>query len=433
MSRHAALKASRESKVDPLDIPPPQGQAMDGLAFNTAQEHMKALESKEVKDLTMQISGLRRQIEHQEQEIRKNISELRSKDRDLRSKDQALRQARVEVENLQRDKASLQEQIQISENKQATIMAEKPDTTRRKLDANRIRELEDQVLMTKHKFIRLEETVDHEKARYSELEADHDMYKAQATELKEEVRNLIAKCEAVEPKFAEFRKIIEEKEENVKALKTEISDLSEKEKELKAKIETLEEEVSKAHNKAAEYLKKYQNYRSEVETAKKEQMIVKDKNEKLMENEVVIGEHELLRLRKNDISYQTASIKIEELVRSVEKHMVMLQKSEAISSRLTKVENERLRKISLLERQIAVHDQVKSRLETQLKQAKAETAKARSDLRDTQEHLEEMMKNNQQDLVSKMRDGMSTMARTNQEEVEGKMMERKLRKSAEEV
>ena len=435
MSKHAAMKAERESTIEPLDIPPPQGLSLDGVAFSTAQEHQKALESKEVNALMIQISELRRKTERQENEIRSNTSELRSKDKELRSKDQALRQARIEVENLQSDKASLQEQLKVAESKQTPILAEKPNTTRRKMDANRIRELEDEVLLTKHKFIKLEESVEHEKARYSELEADCNIYKTKSKDLSDEVQQLRGQCEAMEPKFAEFREVIKSKDENIAALKIELSDFSKKEKDLNAKIEELEVEVTNANNKAAEYLKKHQSYRKEIESAKKaaeQSMIVKDKNEKLLENEIVIGESEYARLRKSDLAYQSANIRMEGLVKSVEKHMAMLQKSEAISNRLTKIESERLRKISLLERQIGVHDQEKNRLEAQLKRAKAELSKAKSDLADTQAHLEEMTKNGQQDVISKMRDGMSTMARTNQEEIEGKMMERRLRKTAEE-
>ena len=434
MSKHAAAKAERESKVEPLDIPPPQGNAMDGVAFGTSQEHQKALESKEVSAMTIQISELKRKIERQENAIRKNVLEIRSKEKDLRSKDQALRQARVEVENLTGDKAALQEQLKVAESKMTPILAEKPNTTRKKMDANRIRELEDQVLMTKHKFIKLEETIDHEKARYSELEVDQEMYKTRAGELKEQVQELTKQCEAMEPKVAELREVIKTKDEDILALKKEIGDFSEKEKEFNARIAELEEDLSKAHNKTAEYLKNYQSYREEIERAKRAeaQIIVKDKDEKILENEVVIGEKELIRLRKNDLAFQSASIRMEGLVKSVEKHMSMLQKSEAISSRLTKTENERLRKISLLERQISVHDQEKRRMEVNMKRYKAEAAKAKADLRDAQEHLEELTRNGQQDAILKMKNGMATMAKTNQEELQNKMIERKSRMAAEE-
>ncbi len=432
MSKYANMKAEKEKDADSLDFPPPNELSLDGIAFSTAQANEKALQSKEVGDLTIQISDLKRKIERQESEIRENRTEIRSRDKELRVKDQALKQARVEIETLMSDKESLAQKLKVAESKSFSQLAEKPDKTKRKMDANRIRELEDTVLMTKHKFIKLEESVEHEKARYSELEVDCAMHKEKAEEVEGKLKEVTSQFDAVEPKLRNLDELVKTKDESILGYKQEIDQYREKEVTLRTKIEDLEKAVSDANNKAAEQLKKLNDFKDEVNNRNLEGAIVKAKDEALLENEVVIGESELKRLRIVDLAYQKSSIRMEGLVKSVETHMELLKKSEATSSRLTKIENERLRKISLLERTIAVHDQEKARIEAAAKRAKGEAARLKSDLKEALEQLAEYNKNGQQDMLSKMRDGMATMAKSKQEEAEGKLSERRLRRAAEE-
>ena len=158
-------------RTEPLDIPAFEGLSLDGNSFGTDQANKKALEERDSRAIALQVSEFKRKIERQDGELKKAARDSRALQRDILTLNNQLRESKMEIKGLQGDKEALSNALKVAN---AKVIDEKPYETQARLDANRIRELEDTVLMTQHKFIKLEESVEREKMRNSELKVDLD-------------------------------------------------------------------------------------------------------------------------------------------------------------------------------------------------------------------------------------------------------------------
>ena len=416
------------SSSDGTEVPPYQALSLDGYSMSIDKANKKALAEKDPRTIALQIEELKRKIERQDAELKKAGKEARSFQKDILTLNNRLKEAHTEINGLRGEKEALNNALKVAN---AKVLDEKPYETQARLDANRIRELEDTVLMTKHKYIKLEETIEREKVRNSELKADLETAESERGSYKTELDVLKLECEEFPAKIEEFQIRDAHKDEQISTLKSDVSKGEERERELQNKISELKDMIEQANQRIQTVEEDFMNYKDALE--KKNKALVKNKDSEVFENEVIIKESELKRLKKIEVDYRSAHARVQSLVESLDTHMTLLKQTEEENVRLAKSEKYLSTRVAQQDREAAIHKAEKTRHDGEMKRQKAIVSKLQSQLSDAYQHIEEVKGEGNSEQVSKMRMGMAALARTKQEEIEGKISERKMRQSAEEA
>jgi chromosome segregation ATPase len=339
--------------------------SVDGHSINAAVGAARAINSENNMSsngaLTMEINELKRKVERKDTELKRKDKELLNASKDNSRLQSELKLALTDISCLQRANEQLNETLNKIRVLGDGISA---DGAEKLIDKNKIRELEDIVLMGKQKILRLEEVIERNKSEITALEKSLRVTENANSSNNITVKELQREIKIAIEKENKFSSDLIEKCREIELLRGDVNTCKRNEQNLKDQIDKMQEELAR--------------YEQTIETVTKERKEIEDamavrhelnqelraQLEEFHGSNVVISSSELSRYKLIETENIQLKSRNAGLVKSVDLHMSLLQKSEAeIEALKRQIADEQAQKASTLKEMdkykhsMSVHEQ----------------------------------------------------------------------------
>lgn len=295
----------------------------------------------------------------------------------------------------------------------------------------KIRELEDDLMMSNHKIVRLEETLERERTRFNDLTAEKKGLLASSAEMKEALEKATSEIEENRTKIKELAFKLSLKEKDNDELISVVTKFRDE--------EAIQKSIMSCQvNDLADCKRIISSMEAEVEKYKRDIETRNDTNASLM-NEIELFKSALTGNAGGDAgTLQIDNIKlrnrVQTLVRSVDLHMNLLKKSESEKANLTKEFTDYRENSDLNKREVEVHLKTIARGEILAKKMKSDIFRLQKEVRELTVQNEALKTDPANgEALKTMREGMAALARSKQDEMDEKLLEKRRRGSAEET